>query len=223
MSFAKNLARLMETRGVDQSELARRLKISSQAVNQWVKRGTHPTHARAQMLADVLGVSMDDLFADSSDGGPPMKCVEPQDGPTIIIPELAVNPQAGSGGGMPPLDGNGDHIVLAEWVLPAGFFGRLIRNTDYLRLLEIRGDSMQPDYMAGDKVLVDISQRGPTPPGIYVLWDGFGLVLKRVEVMLGRTPPAVMISSINPNYASYECLLADISIGGRVVGKWDWK
>lgn len=222
MSFASNLNCIMDSLGVDQSELSRRLGITPQAVNQWCKGITRPGNKRAQNLASALGVSLDELFADDGNGTPIKRPIPALD-VSVIIPELDVAPQAGPGGEMPSLNGNGDHIVIAEWVLPAGFFGRPIQNAERLRLLEVRGDSMHPDYMAGDKVLVDISQRTPNPPGVYVLWDGFGLVLKQIELIIGKSPPAILISSINKNYASYECLLNDVTIGGRVIGRWDWK
>lgn len=222
MSFSSNLNRIMASLDVDQSELSRRLNVSPQAVNQWCKGITRPGNERAQSLAKALGITLDELFSENAND-PPIKKPVASDDLTMIIPELDINPQAGFGAEMPPLNGNGEHIVIAEWVLPRGFFGKSIQDTNHLRLLEVRGDSMQPDYMAGDKVLVDISQKGPTPPGVYVLWDGFGLVLKQIELMVGRRPPTILISSINKNYATYECLLEDISIGGRIIGRWDWK
>ena len=33
----------------------------------------------------------------------------------------------------------------------------------------------------GDIVLVDLGRRTPTPPGVFVLYDGMGLLAKRVE------------------------------------------
>jgi len=64
----------------------------------------------------------------------------------------------------------------------------------------------------------------PSPPGVYVLWDGLGLVLKRVEVIFGTQDPVMIrISSINPAYSSYDRALNEVHINGRVVGKWQWK
>ena len=63
----------------------------------------------------------------------------------------------------------------------------------------------------------------PTPPGVYVLWDGYGLVLKRVEILQGTSPAMLRIKSINPVYAEYERPMDDVQINGRVVGKWAWK
>ena len=97
-------------------------------------------------------------------------------------------------------------------------------NVRSLAIIQVRGDSMEPDYHSGERVLVDLSHKTPTPPGVYVVWDGLGLVMKRLEVVFGSSGPIkVKISSINPAYDSYERDLEDLRISGRVVAKWMWK
>ena len=51
-----------EAAGLNQSELARRLKISSVAVNKMERPGFYPATARLPEIADVLGCSIDALF-----------------------------------------------------------------------------------------------------------------------------------------------------------------
>jgi phage repressor protein C with HTH and peptisase S24 domain len=85
-----------------------------------------------------------------------------------------------------------------------------------LRLLQVEGDSMQPTLCDGDTVLVDLSQRVPSPPGIFVLHDGLGLVAKRVEHVPMSEPARLRIISDNPRYAPYECLAAEATIVGRI-------
>ncbi len=58
----------MKEAGVDQSELARRLGIKSQAVNQWLKRGgTTPRGRRLFDVADALGIELSKLLGESPD------------------------------------------------------------------------------------------------------------------------------------------------------------
>jgi len=38
-------------------------------------------------------------------------------------------------------------------------------------------------------ILIDTSQRVPVPPGIFVIWDGMGLVAERVEHEPNSDPP----------------------------------
>jgi hypothetical protein len=64
-------------------------------------------------------------------------------------------------------------------------------------------------------VLDDLSRRAPTPPGIFVLCDGMGLVAKRLEHIPNSDPPRVRIISDNAFYAPYDCT-AGVNISGRI-------
>ena len=55
------------------------------------------------------------------------------------------------------------------------------------------------------------------PPGIFVIWDGMGLVAKRVEHVPHSDPPTVVLKSLNPEYASYECSVDEIHIIGQAI------
>ena len=50
-----------------------------------------------------------------------------------------------------------------------------------VRMLRVRGDSMEPELSEGDRLLVDTARRRPATGEMFVLWDGGGLVVKRVE------------------------------------------
>jgi len=72
----------------------------------------------------------------------------------------------------------------------------------------------------GEKVMADVGDRSPSPPGIFVLWDGLGIVLKRVEYIPFSDPPTVRISSDNQRYEPYERTLEEAHILARVIGRW---
>ncbi|MFT8587083.1 S24 family peptidase [Acetobacter papayae] len=142
----------------------------------------------------------------------------------VSIPEYDVLTSAGPGS-VPVLCAPQDGLRPVEhWSLPRGYISAFAESPETLAIVRVAGDSMEPDYQAGDRVLVDTAHRAPSPPGVYVLWDGFGLVLKRLELLPGMEEPRrVRIMSINPAYSTYELTLDEISINGRVVGKWTWK
>ena len=77
------------------------------------------------------------------------------------------------------------------------------------------GGSLPPS--TGDRILVDTNQRVPSPPGIFVIWDGMGLVAKRVEHVPHSDPPKVIIKSVNPEYQTYEREAEEVKIVGRVI------
>lgn len=85
-----------------------------------------------------------------------------------------------------------------------------------LRVLHVEGDSMLPTLEGGDTILLDLSLKRPTPPGIFVLHDGMGLVAKRLEHKPNSTPPKIRILSDTPLYIPYERSIDEIRIIGRI-------
>src|SRR6185503_12729437 len=133
----------------------------------------------------------------------------------LRIDELDVRASAGDG-----LTGDSEKIV-AEWQLPS----EVVRYhssapASELRFITVLGDSMEPTLQPGQRVLVDTGDRTPTPPGIFVVWDGLGLVVKRVQALAHSDPMRVRITSDNPKYEGYERTLAEAYIQGRVIGQW---
>jgi SOS-response transcriptional repressor LexA len=68
---------------------------------------------------------------------------------------------------------------------------------------------------------VHVGRTEPSPPGVFILFDGIGLVAKRLEFLEGSEPPTVRISSSNPSYPPYERTVDEVTIIGRVVGRWE--
>lgn len=143
--------------------------------------------------------------------------------PSVLIPEYDVRPLAGDGAADIPEPGEHGHSVVGMWSMPRGFLSSYAADPDAVRVIQVAGDSMEPDYPAGERLIVDTSHRVPSPDGVYVLWDGFGLVLKRIALLPGGKPRRVRIMSINPNYPSHDVALDEIHINGRVIGRWQWR
>ncbi len=91
-----------------------------------------------------------------------------------------------------------------------------------LRILRIRGNSMEPEMRDGDRIMVDISRRRPSTGEVFVLWDGIGVVIKHVETVPGDTVdgdelPRVRLISANAAYAPYSPVAHDVHILGKVL------
>jgi phage repressor protein C with HTH and peptisase S24 domain len=82
--------------------------------------------------------------------------------------------------------------------------------------MHVEGVSMMPTLHDDDIVLVDLGRRSPTPPGIFVLHDGMGLVAKRLEHVANSDPPRLRIISDNPFYKPYEVSSEEVNIVGRI-------
>ena len=88
---------------------------------------------------------------------------------------------------------------------------------DGLRLITISEDSMAPTLEQGDMVMVDTNRTSPSPPGIFVLDDGVGLVAKRVDAIPNTAPRMLRLSSDNPAYSNYQRRIDEVRVIGRVV------
>lgn len=126
--------------------------------------------------------------------------------------EVAVLPSyAGAGGGG---SGEGDKLLAK---LPRRLIEEELRGrpSDF-ELIDIRGDSAEPDFYHGDQILIDKRDRNPRQPGPFAIWDEDGYVLKLVE----RIPSQrgwYRIFSANPRYSSYEIEETEATIRGRPV------
>lgn len=105
------------------------------------------------------------------------------------VPELDVRASAGHGAFH-----EGDEEIKAVWMFPDAVIRHELRaRSANLRIITIDGDSMEPLLASGDRVLVDTSQRVPAPPGIFVIWDGLGIVAKRIEHIPTAEPSRIVI------------------------------
>ena len=60
---------------------------------------------------------------------------------------------------------------------------------------QTRGDFMEPFVSHSDRLLVDVTRRAPGTGETAVLWDGTGLVVKRVEVLPNADPSRLRLIS----------------------------
>ena len=131
----------------------------------------------------------------------------------------------GGGGEAPPryiADGNGGLAVAddvcGEWTLPDYYLQSELRVAPaQARIVEVQGDSMEPTLRSGERVMVDLADTRPSPPGIFALWDGYGVVVKRIEHILNSDPPRLRIASDNAHHREYELTADEVKIIGRIV------
>lgn len=106
----------------------------------------------------------------------------------------------------------------ATWLFPDPVIRHEFRaRAQDLHIVTIDGDSMEPLLSSGDRILIDTNQRVPVPPGVFVIWDGMGIVAKRIEHVPHSEPPKIVIKSVNPEYLTYERDVEEVNIVGRVI------
>lgn len=112
---------------------------------------------------------------------------------------------------------------LRTWKVPRNVVNIASESAmDRIKIVRVKGDSMMPTFNPLDRIMVDTGDTLPSPGGIFVVWDGLGFVLKRVQLVPHSEPLRVKITSDNPQFDPYERVIGEAYIQGRVIGKWLW-
>lgn len=140
------------------------------------------------------------------------------------IPQLDIHAGLGNGGlldievdphTMKPLP----EYTTGDWSFPAEIEGSIgaFKGKFAFRVI---GDSMAPTLQGGWTVFVDTLQNKPSPPGIFAIDAGDGLLVKRVELI--PQTEKIRIISDNQAYNDYEFMREDVRVYGRVFGYFAW-
>lgn len=215
----QKIRNLLWQKGLTMKEASAAIGRSPSYLHQFIERGTPKTlgYADANSLAKLLGCKPTEVRHAQAPRRRPQKrrrrTAPPSGAPLVAIPEMAVDVAAGAGALNEEFADE-----KARWYLPEGMI-RHEGDADpgSLRILRARGDSMEPLISDGDRLLVDLSRRTPGTGEMAVLWDGSGLVVKRIEVMPHEEPPRLRLHSANPYYEPYTCLAEEAHIVGKVV------
>ena len=223
----EKIMKLVKERGSDLKRASIALGRNHAYLHQFIFRGTPrvlPEHDR-QLLAKELGCDEDELRhrrvpprkprSKSQSAEQRVRSIQGGEVPDghARIAEIDVRASAGPGA-----INEGLEEVKHVWFFPENVIRHELRaRTDDLRMITIDGDSMEPLLASGDRIVIDTSQRVPAPPGIFVIWDGMGLVAKRIEHEPNSDPSIVKIKSVNPDYETYERGADEVNIIGRVI------
>lgn len=192
---------------------------------QFVTRGSPrllPEEVRDR-LARLYGVPADQFKTGAPAGQkrpPPRRAANAGE---IVEVDARAGAGLGAGGELLNVSENGRDIISQEapvalWRLPPEYLRFELRVAEQaVRLVEVIGDSMAPTLMSGDRIMVNTGDRRPSPPGVFALWDGLGVVVKRVEHIPQTDPAILRITSDNPHHASYERTVDEVQLIGRVV------
>lgn len=198
----------LDALGLKQRELAAALGIEENKVSK-ARSGERQFKAGEVLRArEWLG----EIERKRAAGIPDQESDLPEASPAIAYVNIAVLPSyAGMGGGG---TGEGDERVakLPRHLIEDELAGR----PEDFELIDVRGDSMEPDFHHGDQILIDRRDRNPRQPGPFALWDEDGYVVKLVERVPGKRG-WYRIFSANGRYSSYEIEETETTIRGRPV------
>lgn len=203
--IAARLKSRMGKLGLSALELARQAGVRPSFIYDILNgKSANPSTVRLARVAEKLGISIGYLAGQEEEPAP-----LPAESPHYAaIPTLAVR--------------NGEVATVAVEGEPYYFHRAWIRDRlgatpENIRLLFVMEDGMVPSLHLGDMVLIDLTKRLPSPPGIFALFDGMGLTVRRLELIAESGGGAVRISSDNAQYETAQQPLNDIRVIGRVV------
>lgn len=203
-TMQNRISELRQERGLTLTDLAKKIGVTSQQIGRLEKGERRLTTDWMEKIAFALDVLPEDLM--TSDHGD-----------RVMIPEVDINTKQGKKSSVSDNDN-----ILSEWALPKQLVENQVGSNGTMRIIQVMGDSMQPEFNPGDRVMVNTADRMPSPPGVFVVSDGFGLIIKRCEMIPHSNPARVILSSANENYSKQEMDLSEVQIQGRVIGKWQW-
>ena len=212
-SMADRLRARVRQLGLNPRQVAERAGINRSFVYDIMRgRSENPNLARLDQVALAIKVDRNWLLHGMGDLEGESPIIENPDEAFVAIPSVKVSASMGGGSLVEDTAENGKpYHFQRSWILN----GLEAKPSD-LRIMHVEGDSMMPTLHTGDVVLVDLARRKPTPPGIFVLFDGMGLVAKRLEHIPNHDPPKVRVISDNTFYSVYERTADEINIVGRI-------
>lgn len=131
-----------------------------------------------------------------------------------------------------PLSQDGQDTFLSDnapsrdeqnWIIPEEILSQHTNTSpENIKIFTIKESVMEPDFKRGEPVLVDMSNEFPSPPGTYIISDGYSYLARQCEIISGSEPPEIKISARDEHFKAQVISLKDCKIVGRVIAKLQW-
>lgn len=198
--------------------------------SQWLKTlfATHPSHSKAD-LAKALGLepsAVSKILA----GTRQIKAQEyivmrqyfglPTDGMSAARQDgqassYTISPLSEPAGFTEDIKG-----AEGEWIIPANIIAqRTQAPPGKIKIFQVNENAMQPDFNYGESVLVDVTDMVPSPPGVFIVSDGYGHMIRRCAFIPGKKPPGIAVSANSDSFRAQILKQDDFKIIGRVIAK----
>lgn len=214
--LAERLKSEMRRKSINANELAKRAHVGHSFVYDILNgKSTNPTTKKLSAVAEILQTSVPYLLY----------------GKTVYKDVFSLTPIASSSNidelvAIPSITiekfANDSVVIMEECDTKPYYFHRqwlqkLETKAESLRVMIMQDDRMSPTLNNKDMIIIDISHKKPTPSGLFAIYDGVGLAIKRLEYIYKPKKPRINVISDNPAYKSYELSPNDITIIGKAV------
>ena len=220
MSWNTRLQNTRVERGLNKSELARRVGVSAPTVTDWESGKIQNIESNnLQKVARVLGVTVEFLLTGSTVdpfvdvpviNGDPLEGSDERD----EIPAYKISVSAGPGTHIYTEKPNGSLGFRRGWIQSKGL------NARNLIIVQVDGDSMAPYIQHSDIVLVDMAKTDIRSGDVYVFRADYDLRCKRLFKNLDGSVRVHSDNQADPRYQDEVFSTADlvyITILGTVV------
>ena len=206
--FDTFLQRVYQATGIgSQNELAAALNINRSAITQARKKNTIPAKWILGLLR-AYGLNPD--WLESGVGATFLNQPAPGEAAFEEVPKVKARLCAGDGSFEVGAEIEGYYAFQKKWLHGRGA-------SDQMVLLDIVGNSMEPELRAGDTVLVDQAQKDVLSGAIYAVGIDDTIMIKRLE----KHPNKLVLFSDNRDYTPIYLEHGDIQ-KIRIIGKVIW-
>jgi SOS-response transcriptional repressor LexA len=222
--IAARIASAFDASGMSQVQFAKAAAVSDATVNKWLSDQREPSATSIARIAHALNLTTEFLLTGK----------ERTPVPTVIDKDARPVPLVGAAAAGEPLMKIRE-LKDVEWT---HFGATLLRriygsmpDSERAVMLEIEGDSMEPDLVNGGLVLLDRGPRGRgisieelKPDAVYAVRfpDSDGVTLKKVS----RTDDSLVIEARNPDRKRHPTKIIrmeDREVPRVVLGRVVWK
>jgi phage repressor protein C with HTH and peptisase S24 domain len=202
------LKRVFQATGISsQTELASVLKINRSAITQARKKNSIPDKWILQ-LYKTYGLNPD--WVETGSGQTFIKKSVSNDSIFKNIPKVNARLSAGGGSFEVGSEIQGYYAFRKDWLTTKG-------NRNKMVLMDIFGNSMEPEMKDGDTILIDESQKDILAGAIYAVGIDDTIMVKRVE----KHPNKLVLLSDNKDYSPIYLEGSEIN-SVRIIGKVIW-
>lgn len=208
--FSDIFKQLLQNNNVTAYQMSKDTGISESLISNWKSGRQLPKYDSLNTLADYFGVSGDFLLGRTNDSGKNIESESASKSPeliqqtqkTIIIPFYRTPASAGTGS-----------LLFDETPVEYTNVPKTEKTDAADFMLEVKGDSMQPDFFDGDRVLVKSSES---------IYEGeIGVFILNNESYIKKMGRNELIS-LNPAYNPIKLTeYDDIRCAGKVIGTLD--
>lgn len=206
--FESFLQRVCEATGIaSQTELASALNINRSAITQARKKDSIPDKWILKLYR-TFGLNPD--WVETGFGPTFLKPSASSDSIFKNIPKVKARLSAGGGSFEVGSEIEGYYAFRKEWLTTKGNINKIV-------LMDIFGNSMEPEIKDGDTVLIDQSQKDILAGAVYAVGIDDTIMVKRLE----KHPNKLVLHSDNKDYSPIYLQGNEIN-SVRIIGKILW-